>query len=64
MCIRDSLQIIFFGREHCPARHHDLTLCPICSWAATKKRVTEEARMNRPKAKTKPKTEPKTKPKG
>ncbi|MBT5281568.1 MAG: endonuclease III, partial [Euryarchaeota archaeon] len=22
------LQIIFFGREHCPARFHDLTTCP------------------------------------
>ncbi len=41
------LQIIYFGREYCPARHHDLTQCPICSWAATKKRITEEARMNR-----------------
>jgi endonuclease-3 len=28
------LQIIFFGREHCPARGHDLASCPICSWAA------------------------------
>ncbi|MEM6454090.1 MAG: endonuclease III [Acidobacteriota bacterium] len=36
------LQIIFFGREHCPARHHDLDACPICSWAATKKRKREE----------------------
>lgn len=25
------LQIIFFGREHCPARAHDATRCPICS---------------------------------
>ncbi len=25
------LQIIFFGREHCPARGHDPTVCPICS---------------------------------
>lgn len=25
------LQIIFFGREHCPARGHDATTCPICS---------------------------------
>jgi endonuclease III len=25
------LQIIFFGREHCPARGHDPKLCPICS---------------------------------
>ncbi|MEM9799618.1 MAG: endonuclease III [Planctomycetota bacterium] len=36
------LQIIFFGREHCPARYHDLSTCPICSWAATKKRMREE----------------------
>ena len=33
------LQIILFGREHCPARGHDLAGCPICSWAATKKRI-------------------------
>ena len=39
---RLHLQIIFFGREHCPARFHDLTTCPICSWAATKKRIKEE----------------------
>ncbi|MBT5121446.1 MAG: endonuclease III [Euryarchaeota archaeon] len=38
------LQIIFFGREYCPARRHDLTQCPICSWTATKKRIDEEAR--------------------
>ena len=25
------LQIIFFGREHCPARGHDPLVCPICS---------------------------------
>lgn len=25
------LQIIFFGREYCPARGHDETSCPICS---------------------------------
>ena len=37
------LQIIYFGREHCPARHHDLTTCPICSWAATKRRIAEES---------------------
>tara|TARA_B100000287_G_scaffold130204_1_gene122308 strand:+ start:14568 stop:15239 length:672 start_codon:yes stop_codon:yes gene_type:complete len=36
------LQIIFFGREFCPARFHDLTKCPICSWAATKKRIKQE----------------------
>ena len=38
------LQIIFFGREYCPALRHDLTACPICSWAATKKRIREESR--------------------
>ena len=36
---RKHLQIIFFGREHCPARNHDLKKCPICSWAASKKRI-------------------------
>ena len=38
------LQIIFFGREYCPARNHDLTQCPICSWTATKKRIAQEAK--------------------
>ena len=38
------LQIIFFGREYCPARFHDLTTCRICSWAATKKQMAAEAR--------------------
>ena len=28
------LQIIYFGREHCPARGHDPAVCPICSFAA------------------------------
>lgn len=41
---RRHLQIIFFGREHCPALRHDLAMCPICSWAATKKRHRAEAR--------------------
>jgi endonuclease-3 len=38
------LQIIFFGREYCPARSHDLAKCIICSWAATKKRLKIESR--------------------
>jgi endonuclease-3 len=25
------LQIIFFGRSHCPARGHDAAKCPVCS---------------------------------
>ena len=37
--IRRHLQIIFFGRQHCPALRHDLAGCPICSWAATKARL-------------------------
>jgi len=36
------LQIIYFGREHCPARNHDLSQCPICSWAASKTRISQE----------------------
>lgn len=40
------LQIIYFGREHCPALRHDLTKCPICSWAASKKRIAEESKRN------------------
>ncbi|MEE2882405.1 MAG: endonuclease III [Planctomycetota bacterium] len=40
------LQIIYFGREYCPARGHDLSTCKICSWSATAKRVREEARKN------------------
>jgi endonuclease-3 len=32
------LQIIFFGREHCPARSHQALDCPICSWASPKSR--------------------------
>lgn len=27
------LQIIYFAREHCPARKHNAQHCPICSWA-------------------------------
>jgi endonuclease-3 len=37
------LQIIYFGREHCPALRHDLASCAICSWAASKKRIRAEA---------------------
>ena len=39
---RRHLQIIYFGREFCPAQRHDLLSCPICSWAATKKRIRAE----------------------
>jgi endonuclease-3 len=41
------LQIIYFGRKHCPALYHDLGACPICSWAATGRRKEEERKRNR-----------------
>ena len=41
---RLHLQIIFFGREHCPARGHDLSACLICGWAASKARIAAEAK--------------------
>lgn len=28
------LQIIYFGRDKCPAKGHDPEICPICCWAA------------------------------
>ncbi len=44
---RVHLQIIYFGREHCPARGHDLAACPICSWAASKARIARETKTPR-----------------
>ena len=41
------LQIIFFGREYCPALYHDLSKCPICSWAAPEAQWKAEERRNR-----------------
>ncbi len=41
---RVHLQMIYFGREHCPARAHDLSTCPICSWSAPKTRIQAERR--------------------
>ncbi len=35
---RVSIQIILFGREHCPALGHEPSGCPVCSWAARGKR--------------------------
>jgi endonuclease-3 len=34
------LQIIYFGREHCPARGHDAAGCPVCSWAGGSRHAT------------------------
>ncbi len=41
------LRIIYFGREHCPARGHDWNACPVCGWAGVGARRTEEARRQR-----------------
>jgi endonuclease-3 len=30
---RRHLQLIYFGREHCPALRHDPAACPVCSFA-------------------------------
>ena len=46
------LQIIYFGRRYCPARGHDLTTCPICSWAASKARIKAEMGKSRRTAST------------
>jgi len=38
------LQIIYFGREHCPALRHDASACLICSWAAVRRARTRSSR--------------------
>lgn len=38
------LQIIYFGRAHCPALRHEPAKCPICSWASVpQKRASASA---------------------
>lgn len=34
---RRHLQIIYFGREHCPALRHEPASCPVCSWASKRR---------------------------
>jgi endonuclease-3 len=46
------LQIIYFGREHCPARGHERTGCPICSWAGGRERPAAKPRPARAGAST------------
>jgi endonuclease III len=41
------LQLIHFGRSHCPARAHDPAACPICSFAARAPRQTRRKRLAR-----------------
>ncbi|MDZ4771828.1 MAG: endonuclease III [Planctomycetota bacterium] len=37
------LKIILFGREHCPALRHDMSACPICSFAAARSKLRDSA---------------------
>ena len=39
---RRHLQIIYFGREHCPARSHEFEECLICGWAMSKAAMKRE----------------------
>lgn len=41
------LQMIYFGREHCPALRHTPAQCPICSWAAPRSARTSAQRSRR-----------------
>ena len=45
---RLHLQLIQFGREHCPAQRHAHAACRICSWAASKAHVARETTRRRP----------------
>jgi endonuclease-3 len=38
------LQIIYFGREYCPALRHDFAACPICSFAGARPRRSPRRR--------------------
>lgn len=42
------LQIIYFGREHCPSLRHDFDACPICSWAMSGRKKARERRGEKP----------------
>ena len=38
------LQLIYFGRQYCPALRHTPADCPICSWAMSKAQAAREAK--------------------
>jgi endonuclease-3 len=48
------LQIIYFGRQHCTAKGHVPSACPICSWAMSKARALREERQGLSKPRTRP----------
>ena len=41
---RRHLQIIYFGRQYCPAKGHVPAACPVCSWAMSKARAARETK--------------------
>jgi endonuclease-3 len=47
---RVHLQLIYFGREHCPALRHDAAKCPVCSWAAVKRRARRKKQVETKRA--------------
>jgi len=47
------LQLIYFGREHCPARAHVAKDCPICSWAGSRRSPARAPRRRRASARRK-----------
>ena len=52
------LQMIYFGRRHCPAKGHLPSACPICSWAMSRARALREERQGLSKPATRPKPQP------
>lgn len=43
---RLHLQLIYFGRQHCPARGHDPTACPLCSRIGRKELFADQNSKN------------------
>jgi endonuclease-3 len=54
---RLHLQLIYFGREHCPAQRHLPERCPICSWVVRTRRNGTTARAS-PASKKRPPAAP------
>lgn len=54
------LQIIYFGREHCPALRHDASACPICAWAGDGRGDAGPKAPKKPTSKTPKKSTSKT----
>lgn len=55
------LQIIYFGRQYCPAKGHVPAQCPICSWAMSQARARREEKQGLSKPVMKPVAKPKRK---